>query len=55
MENKLTIPVKINPSAVDYDSYLSYPDIFALFQDIATEQSRLFNFDASVMTPKCGL
>lgn len=52
MAGKLTLNITINPSEIDYDELLGYPDIFALFQNIAVEQSRLFNYDASVMTPK---
>ncbi len=52
MENKLTLEIKIQPSEIDYAEKLGYPDIFDLFQNIATEQSRLFHYDASVMTPK---
>ena len=52
MNNKLTIPTEIKSSDIDYAQLLSYPDIFALFQDIATEHSRLLNYDSSVLTPK---
>lgn len=52
MENKLTLEISIRPSEIDYAEKLGYPDIFDLFQNIATDQSRLFNYDASVMTPK---
>lgn len=52
MENKLTIQTEIKPSDVDYAELLSYPDIFALFQDISVVQSRLFKYDQSILTPK---
>ena len=52
MENKLTIRTEIQPSDTDYNELLSYPDIYALFQNIPVAQSRLFKYDASVMTPK---
>ena len=51
-ENKLTQQVKILSSDVDYETRLSYPDIFALFQNIAVAQSELFGYDQPVMTPK---
>ena len=52
MENKLTICTEIQPSDTDYAELLSYPDIYALFQNISVAQSRLFKYDASIMTPK---
>ncbi len=52
MGSILTTGLVIKPSDCDYKETLSYPDIFALFMDIATEQSRLFNYDSSVLTPK---
>ncbi len=52
MENKLTLKVEILPSDVDYDELLSYPDIYALFQNISVAQSRLFKYDQSILTPK---
>ncbi len=52
MENKLTIPIKIQMSDCDYAQVLSYPGIFSYFQNIATEHSRLFHYDASVLTPR---
>ena len=44
--------MKIKTSDCDYDSLLSYPDVFAMFMDMATLQSRLFHYDASVLTPR---
>lgn len=52
MINKLTKQTKILPSDVDYANFLSYPDFFALFQNIAVEQSEMLNYDQSVLTPK---
>lgn len=52
MINKLTEEIKITPSNVDSDNYLGYPDMFALFQNIAVDQSELLNYDQSVLTPK---
>lgn len=52
MENKLTEKIKIMPSNVDYNSRLGYSDIFALFQNIAVDQSELFHYDQSILTPK---
>ena len=52
MENKLTESIRILPSSSDYAQILSYPDIYALFQDIAVKQSELLKFDAGVLTPK---
>lgn len=52
MDNKLTIQIEIQPSDVDYNELLSYPDIFALFQNISVAQSRLFKYDQSILTPK---
>lgn len=52
MENKLTEKIKIQPSDVDCNDYLSYPDIFALFQNIAVDQSEMLGYDQSVLTPK---
>ena len=52
MNSILKTKIVIKPSDCDYEEILSYPDIFALFEDIATEQSRLFKYDSSVLTPK---
>ena len=52
MENKLTIPVRIKTSDCDYDSLLSYPDVFAMFMDMASLHSRALKNDASVLTPR---
>ena len=52
MNNKLTNHIKILPSDVDYANLLSYPDIFALFQNIAVEQSEQLGYDQRVLTPK---
>ncbi len=52
MSSILKTKIDIRPSDCDYEEILSYPDIFALFEDIATEQSRLFKYDSSVLTPK---
>ena len=52
MNSILKTEIQIKPSDCDYAEILSYPDIFALFMDIATEQSRLFKYDSSVLTPK---
>lgn len=52
MENKLTRRVKIQPSDVDCNNYLSYPDIFALFQNMAVDHSEILHYDQSILTPK---
>ncbi len=52
MINKLTTKNLIKPSDCDYAEILSYPDIFALFMDIATEQSRLLGYGSNILTPK---
>jgi len=52
MDNKLTESIIIQPSSVDWNSKLNYHDIFALFQNIAVDQSKLFHYDQSVLTPK---
>ena len=52
MDNKLTIQVEIQPSDADYAELLSYPDIFALFQNITVTHSRSFKYDQSILTPK---
>ena len=52
MDNKLTIRTEIQPSDTDYAELLGYPDIYALFQNISVTQSKLFKYDASVLTPK---
>ena len=52
MTNKLTLSIVIQPSDADYADLLGYPDIFALFQNIAVAQSKLLNYDAGVLTPK---
>ena len=51
-DNKITESIKVLPSDVDYASTLSYPDIFALFQNIAVDHSVLLGYDQSVLTPK---
>ena len=52
MDNKLTIRTEIQPSDTDYAELLSYPDIYALFQDISVAHSRMLKYDASILTPK---
>ena len=52
MENKLTNHIKILPSDVDYANLLSYPDIFALFQNIAVDHSEKLGYDQTILTPK---
>ncbi|MBQ6508757.1 MAG: hypothetical protein IJI07_04715 [Flexilinea sp.] len=52
MDNKLTIQVEIQPSDSDYAELLSYPDIFALFQNITVTHSKSFKYDQSILTPK---
>ena len=50
--NKLTQPSTILSSDVDYDIRLSYPDIFAMFQNIAVAHSKILGYDQPVMSPK---
>ena len=52
MANKLTQQLKILASDVDYNIRLSYPDIFALFQNIAVANSEDLGYDQPKMTPK---
>lgn len=52
MINKLTQQLKILASDVDYNIRLSYPDIFALFQNIAVANSEDLGYDQPKMTPK---
>ena len=52
MANKLTQQLKILASDVDYNIRLSYPDIFALFQNIAVANSEDLGYDQPKMTPE---
>lgn len=52
MQNKLTKSITINSSDSDYASILSYPDIFALCMDIATDQSEQLGYDGWHLAPR---
>ena len=52
MHNRLTQQLKILGSDVDYNTKLSYPDIFALFQNIAVTNSEDLGYDQPKMTPR---
>ena len=52
MANRYTQQLKILASDVDYEIRLSYPDIFALFQNIAVAHSEELGYDQPKMTPK---
>ena len=52
MQNKLTKSIVIQSSDSDYTSTLSYPDIFALSMDMATEHSEKLNYGGRKLAPK---
>ena len=52
MLNKLSKAIVIQSSDSDYASLLSYPDIFALSMDMATEHSELLNYGGRELSPK---
>ncbi|MBQ6520693.1 MAG: hypothetical protein IJI14_18450 [Anaerolineaceae bacterium] len=52
MSNKLTQKLRILSSDVDYETRLSYPDIFAMFQNIAVANSEDLGYDQPKMSPK---
>lgn len=52
MENRHTQHLRILASDVDYTIRLGYPDIFALFQNIAVEHSEKLGYDQPVLSPK---
>lgn len=52
MLNKFTKSITIQASDSDYASILSYPDIFALSMDIATEHSEHLKYDGRTLAPK---